>query len=294
LLSGARRRIQRSGGGQLAVDLRGHDRSGVPAGDSKTLDRILSRAGTCSRAQAQVAIRDGRVQVNGRTVREPETWIDLARDRVHFDGAPLMAQAKEVWLLHKPTGYVTTARDEHERTTVYALLPADVSWLAPVGRLDQDSSGLLLFTNDSDLAHAISAPASKLPKTYVVRVRGLVRDDAIAALRNGVMLQDGPTLPAEVRRLDDDGRSTRLQIVLVEGRNRQIRRMIAAIGSRVHTLHRTRIGPIELGDAPEGGCRRLSPDETRALRAAVSANAAERLPGRVAAPGRSRPPARRP
>lgn len=242
----------------------------MPTGN-KTLDRLLSRAGVCSRTEAQAAIRAGRVAVNGRTVRDPETWIDAVRDRVTFDGAPLRARAKQVWALHKPVGYVTSARDEHGRDTVYALLPEDATWLAPVGRLDADSSGLLLFTNDSDLAHAITAPASKLPKTYVVRCKGAVCDDAIARLCTGVDLHDGPTLPARVERLDADDRSTRLRIVLTEGRNRQIRRMIQAIGSRVHTLHRVAVGPIQLGEQPEGTCRRLDAAAVRALREAVSA-----------------------
>ena len=126
----------------------------------KTLDRVLSRAGLCSRSEAQAAIAAGRVQVNGRVVRDVDFWVDAVRDKVLCDGAPLRAQKKEVWMLHKPVGCVTTARDEHDRATVYELLPKDLPWLAPVGRLDQDTSGLLLFTNDSDLAHAITEPAS--------------------------------------------------------------------------------------------------------------------------------------
>ena len=236
----------------------------------KTLDRLLSRAGLCSRSQAQVAIRAGRVQVNGRVVHDPDSWADLVHDRVLVDGAPLRARGKEVWALHKPVGYVTTAADEQDRDTVYALLPSDAVWLGPVGRLDQDSSGLLLFTNDSDLANAITAPASKLPKTYEVRCKGPLRDEQIERLRHGVELPDGPTLPCTIERLDDDDRSTRLRIVLTEGRNRQIRRMVQAVGSRVHTLHRTRVGPLALGDMPEGACRRLTGDEVQALRSAVS------------------------
>jgi 23S rRNA pseudouridine2605 synthase len=247
----------------------------------KTLDRVLSRAGACSRQQAAAWIAAGRVQVNGRTVRDAEAWIDLVHDRVLVDGAPLRPRSKEVWALHKPVGYVTTADDEHGRATVYALLPSDASWLAPVGRLDRDSSGLLLFTNDSDLAHAISAPASKLPKVYEVRVKGRIDDAALAALRNGVALHDGVTRPAHVDSIDHDPRSTLLRIELVEGRNRQIRRMVLAIGSRVHTLHRTAIGPIGLGDQAEGSCRRLTPAEVHALRAAVNAPAAQHSRGRV-------------
>lgn len=239
----------------------------------KTLDRLLSRAGVCSRAMAQQAIAQGRVQVNGRTVRDPATWVDAVRDRVLVDGAPLRARAKEVWALHKPTGYVTTAADEHGRDTVYALLPADHTWLGPVGRLDQDSSGLLLFTNDSDLAHAITDPKTKLAKVYEVRCKGHLRDASVQALRDGVALHDGLTLPARVDVLGADDRSTLLRIEITEGRNRQIRRMVMAIGSRVHTLHRVRIGPLALGDQPEGACRRLDAAEVTALRAAVSAAA---------------------
>lgn len=239
----------------------------------KTLDRLLSRAGLCSRSEAQALVRAGRAQVNGRIVRDPETWVDAVRDRVLVDGAPLRARGKEVWALHKPVGYVTTAADEMGRDTVYALLPADATWLGPVGRLDQDSSGLLLFTNDSDLAHAITAPASKLPKTYEVRCKGPLRDEQLERLRRGVMLPDGPTLPCTVVRLDDDDRSTRIRIVLTEGRNRQIRRMVQAVGSRVHTLHRVQIGPLLLGDMPEGACRKLANDEVQQLRAAVGERA---------------------
>jgi 23S rRNA pseudouridine2605 synthase len=245
----------------------------------RTLDRVLSRMGACSRGQARVAIAAGRVQVDGRTVRDPDAWVDPARMRVTLDGAPVRARAKEVWALHKPVAYVTTAADEHGRDTVYALLPQGHAWLAPVGRLDRDSSGLLLLTNDSDLAHAITSPATKLPKTYVVRCRGAIGDDALAAFRSGLVLTDGPTAPAVAERVavagDGNGgghgaRTTTLRIVLTEGRNRQVRRMVQAIGSRVLTLHRTAIGPIELGELPSGASRALAPDEVRALRAAAA------------------------
>jgi pseudouridine synthase len=266
----------------------------VAAHGRKTLDRAMSRAGLCSRSQAQAAIAQGRVQVNGRVVRDPETWVDPVRDRITFDQAPVQARRKEVWLLHKPVGYVTTAADERGRDTVYALLPADATWLGPVGRLDRDSSGLLLFTNDSDLANAITAPDSKLPKTYLVRVQGAVDDATLARLRSGIELHDGPTRPAVIERVEHDGRSTLLRFVLTEGRNRQIRRMVTAIGSQVLTLHRTRIGPLELGCAAEGSCRALRPDEVAALRAAVTAARDRSPPTRGAAPARSPTRARRP
>ncbi len=258
----------------------------VTASGKKTLDRALSRTGACSRSQARDAIAAGRVQVNGRTVRDPDAWVEPGRDRLFLDGAPVRAQKKEVWMLHKPVGVVTTARDEHGRDTVYALLPPDLPWLAPVGRLDRDTSGLLLFTNDSDLAHAITAPESKLPKTYEVRCHGRVGDDAIAHLASGVALDDGPTLPAEVARIEGDDRTTTLRIEITEGRNRQVRRMVMAIGSRVVALHRSRIGPLALGGLEEGACRRLSIAELSALRSALAKGRDPRR-GRTS-PGRAR------
>ena len=235
----------------------------------KTLDRVLSRAGVCSRTEARAAIAAGRAQVNGRTVRDPDAWVDLVRDKLLFDGAPLQAIRKEVWLLHKPCGYVTTADDEHGRETVYALLPKDLPWLAPVGRLDQDTSGLLLFTNDSDLAHAITDPATKLAKTYVVACKGRLDAAALQQLAAGVPLDDGKTLPARVGQLASDDRTTTIELTITEGRNRQVRRMVQAVGSRVLTLHRTQIGPLRLRDEPEGTARRLTGDEVTTLRAAV-------------------------
>lgn len=241
----------------------------MAANAKKTLDRVLSRAGVCSRTEARAAILAGRASVNGRTVRDPDAWVDLVRDRLLFDGGPLRAVQKQVWLLHKPTGYVTTADDEHGRDTVYTLLPKDLPWLAPVGRLDQDTSGLLLFTNDSDLAHAITDPATKLQKTYVVGCKGEVGDEALQQLATGVQLDDGPTRPAQVRRLQQDERTTTIELTITEGRNRQVRRMVQAVGSRVQTLHRLQIGPLRLGDEPVGTARRLTADEVDALRAAV-------------------------
>jgi pseudouridine synthase len=260
-----------------------HRVSVSPSG-KKTLDRVLSRAGLCSRSQAREAIAAGRVRVNSRVVRDPDLWIDPVRDKVVCDGESLRARKKEVWMLHKPVGYVTTANDELCRQTVYTLLPEGATWLGPVGRLDQDTSGLLLFTNDSDLANALCDPASKLPKTYEVRCDGVIADDAIAALAAGMLLDDGPTRPAVVQRLAGDGHSTRLRLVITEGRNRQIRRMVAAIGSRVLTLHRTQIGPLPLASLQQGQVRRLSPKEVLALRRAAAAGAASiRRPGRPSA-----------
>lgn len=235
----------------------------------KTLDRALSRAGACSRAAAARAIVSGRVTVNGRVVRDPGAWVDPVRDRLQLDGAPVRAAGKQVWLLHKPVGYVTTADDERRRQTVYDLLPPGLPWLAPIGRLDRDTSGLLLFTNDSDLAHAITDPASHLEKAYVATCRGHLPPAALQRLATGVVLEDGPTAPARALLLAQDATTTTLELVLTEGRNRQVRRMVEAIGSAVLALHRTRIGPLRLGEEPAGAARALRADELTALRSAV-------------------------
>jgi 23S rRNA pseudouridine2605 synthase len=243
--------------------------SAMPAG-GKSLDRLLSRSGLCTRVEAQAAIVAGRVRVNGRVECDPDQWADIARDQVEFDGKLLLPRPKEVWALHKPTGYVTTTEDEFDRATVCSLLPADRPWLAPIGRLDLESSGLLLFTNDTHLAANLLDPTSKLPKVYEVGCKGQLTDAVLEQLRAGLLLHDRVTLPAEVERIDGDERTTRLRITIVEGRNRQIRKMLKAVRSRVNTLQRVRIGPIELGDLANGACRPLTDAEVDALRAALA------------------------
>lgn len=239
----------------------------MPVG-GKPLVRLLPRAGLCSHAVALAAIAAGRVTVNGRVLREPDAWVDIAHDLVMFDGEPIRPRPTEVWALHKPVGYVTTTDDEHGRETVHALMPEDRPWLAAIGRLDRESSGLLLFTNDTRLAARLMHPSSKLPKVYDVRCKGHLSPAALDRLRNGVLLHDRVTLPAGIETLATDDRSTCLRITIVEGRNRQIRRMLKAVGSRVQTLHRVRVGPVDLGAQGEGHCRRLDDIEVAALRSA--------------------------
>lgn len=231
----------------------------------KTLDRALSRAGAMSRAQAQEAIRAGRVRVEGLRVLDPTLWVDLERDRIQVDGAPLAARKLVYLAVHKPVGYVTTRADERGRATVYELLGELESWIAPVGRLDRDTSGLLLFTNDSDWAERITNPASKLFKRYECVAKGVVDDEQLERLRAGVRLDDGPTAPAQVERLGDVDGDTRLSLAIREGRNRQVRRMLEAVGSRVLALQRVAIGPLELGALAPGAQRKLKPFEVRAL-----------------------------
>ncbi|MCC7012826.1 MAG: rRNA pseudouridine synthase [Planctomycetes bacterium] len=233
--------------------------------ERKTLDRVLSRAGAMSRKQAELAIREGRVRVNGLRERDPATWVDLAQDRVSLDDRPL-AEWKAVHLaLHKPVGYVTTRSDEHGRATVYELLPDVEAWVAPIGRLDRDTSGLLLFTNDTELAEHVNNPASKLPKTYDCVAAGELDDQALERLRRGVPLDDGPTRPALVELFARGEGRTQLALTITEGRNRQVRRMLEALGSRVLSLQRTAIGPIRLGPLELGRHRKLSSREVRAL-----------------------------
>lgn len=247
-------------------------------GRKKTLDRALSRAGLCSRTEARERIAQGRVTVHGKVVRDPERWVDPVTDRIACDGAPVQAAAKQVWMLHKPTGFVTTRDDEHDRPTVYEFLPDDAPWLGPVGRLDLDTSGLLLFTNDGDLANAITDPETGCAKTYVARCRGELGDDALQALAHGVELGDGPTLPARVRVLAREHGDTTIELRITEGRNRQVRRMLTAIGSKVLALHRTHVGALALGELPVGHARRLTRDEVVRLRDAVTPRRDPRRP----------------
>jgi 23S rRNA pseudouridine2605 synthase len=240
----------------------------TPAGGPrplKTLERVLSKAGLGSRTAARKWIGEGRVCVNGKTIESPDHWVDLKRDRVTLDGKPVRALERHYLLLYKPKGYITSHGDPDGRATVYDLLADLGQWVVPVGRLDQDTSGLLLMTNDTQFAERIMNPESKVPKTYLVKCATLIPEEAIERLRNGVELNDGPTRPAEVRRMRDSGRHTHLEIVLMEGRNRQVRRMIEAVDSRVLKLVRTAIGPVTIGSLAIGKYRELTPEELYAL-----------------------------
>ncbi|HEY7962235.1 MAG TPA: pseudouridine synthase [Solirubrobacteraceae bacterium] len=228
------------------------------------LAKYLAHAGVASRRGAEELIVAGRVAVDGEPVRDPARDVD-AENRVELDGRVLAgAQPRVVYALHKPVGVLSTARDTHGRPTVVELLPQERR-LYPVGRLDADSSGLILLTNDGELAHVLTHPRYEVPKTYRVRVRGApVRDSALDALRGGVRLKDGPTGPAQVRVL----RGGELELTIREGRNRQVRRMCEAVGHPVLSLTRIRLGPVALGDLALGAHRRLGAAEVRELRAA--------------------------
>jgi 23S rRNA pseudouridine2605 synthase len=257
----------------------------------KTLERVFSKAGAGSRTDARSWIGSGRVRVNGKVVRNPDHWVDLARDQVTLDGKPLRPAAKSYIVLYKPKGYITTYRDPEGRPTVYDLTAGAGAWLSPVGRLDLDTSGLLLMTNDTDFAERITNPQHKVPKTYQLKAATLLSDDQIESLRRGVTLSDGPTRPADVKRLRDGARHTFLEMVITEGRNRQVRRMIEAVGSKVLKLVRTAIGPIRLGELPIGKWRELSEEEMQSLgvrRPAIPRTSATAPPARIKSPSYSK------
>ncbi|HLK51404.1 MAG TPA: pseudouridine synthase [Bryobacteraceae bacterium] len=226
---------------------------------------MFSKAGLGSRTDARSWIGGGRVRVNGLVIQNPEHWVDLERDRITLDGKPVRRAEKTYLLLYKPKGYLTTYRDPEGRPTVYDLVEGAGGWLAPVGRLDLDTSGLLLLTNDTDFAECVMNPEHKVPKTYQVKTATRLTEEQIEQLRNGVELSDGPTRPAVAARIRDSGKYTFLELTIAEGRNRQVRRMIEAVGSKVLKLVRTAIGPIRIGDLPIGKWRTLTNEEVRAL-----------------------------
>jgi len=231
----------------------------------KTLDRVLSKAGIGSRTDARSWIGAGRVAVNGKVIQSPDLWVDMKRDRVTLDGRPLAAPKKRYLLLYKPKGYLTTYKDPEGRKTVYDLLAEEADWIFPVGRLDQDTTGLLIMTNDTGFAERLTNPDYKVPKTYQAKCADRLADEQIARLREGVELSDGPTRPAIVERLRDSGKYTHVELTIGEGRNRQVRRMVEAVGSKVVKLTRVAIGSVRIGDLQIGKWRYLTEGEVRAL-----------------------------
>ncbi len=232
------------------------------------LAKYLAHAGVASRRAAEGMIVAGRVRVDGELVRDPARDVD-EQHRVEVDGRSLPGpESRVVYAVHKPVGVVSTARDTHHRPTVVELIPGERRRLYPVGRLDADSSGLLLLTNDGALAQRLTHPRYEVPRTYRVHVgNGPVGERALRALREGVTLADGPTAPARVRRRPREG-GDELEITIREGRNRQVRRMCDAVGHPVLELRRVAFGTLRLGDLPPGGHRHLSEAELLALREA--------------------------
>jgi 23S rRNA pseudouridine2605 synthase len=230
------------------------------------LARALSKLGYCSRSEAFKLIRAGRVRLNRVTARDPETPVRAERDRIEVDGRELAAPAKVYLMLNKPRGVVTTASDEKGRETVYAYLDKGLPWVAPVGRLDKASEGLLLLTNDSEWAARVLAPETHLDKTYHVQIDAVADAGVIESITRGVTTSEGIFLRAKSAQILRGGeKNTWLEIVLDEGKNRHIRRMLAQLGINVLRLLRVAIGPLGLGELPKGECRRLTEAEKRAL-----------------------------
>ncbi|MHB2000548.1 MAG: pseudouridine synthase [Solirubrobacteraceae bacterium] len=268
------------------------------------LGKHLAHAGVASRRASEALIAQGRVTVAGEVVRDPARDVDETVEIV-VDGVPLAgAQERVVYAVHKPVGVLSTADDPFGRPIVVGLVRGEHRRLYPVGRLDLDSAGLILLTNDGELAHALTHPSFEVPKTYVVEVEGAVSDEAISRLASGVELEDGLTAPAQARRLASEApaqvwrgvskapaharrrvgrrppaRREQLEITIREGRNRQIRRMCEAVGHPVMSLTRVAFGPLLLGGLPAGASRRLDGGEVQALRDASAEGSPARRRG---------------
>jgi 23S rRNA pseudouridine2605 synthase len=223
------------------------------------LAKYLAHSGVASRRSAEGLIADGRVTVGGRVVTDPARDVDEGSG-VEVDGRPVVPEPREVWMVNKPAGVVSTAREPGRRRAVTELVRSPRR-LYPVGRLDADSTGLILLTNDGKLANRLIHPRHEVERAYRVRLRRRPSEPDLRALRAGVELDDGPTLPARARRLSPRV----IEVALREGRNRQVRRMVEAVGNEVVALTRTRFGPLRLGGLAEGEARRLLPAEVRRL-----------------------------
>jgi 23S rRNA pseudouridine2605 synthase len=243
------------------------------------LARALSKMGHCSRSQAIILIRAGRVALNGRIVRDPEIPTRLSRDRIDIDGSAVEKTPPIYMVMNKPRGVVTTASDEKGRDTVYGLLDSELPWVAPVGRLDKASEGLLLLTNDSEWAAKVTEPSSHLDKSYHVQIDRVPDAELLTRVTHDCVAVDRPAVrPSQelsqqsqqpgakaARVLRQGEKNGWLEIILDEGKNRQIRRLLNALNVRVLRLVRVSIGPLELGDLKKGATRRLTPEEKNAI-----------------------------
>jgi 23S rRNA pseudouridine2605 synthase len=229
------------------------------------LAKFLAHAGVASRRAAEGIVREGRVTVGREIVLDPARDVDEGDD-VQVDGQRVTLEAEHVvYMVNKPAGVVSTAKDTHGRPVITDLVDGGVR-LYPVGRLDADTTGLILLTNDGELANRLMHPRNEVPRTYVAKVQGgYVKNRALERLREGVVLDDGKTAPAQVRQV----RPGVLELTIHEGRKRQVKRMCEAVGHRVQSLRRVRFGPLELGRLEEGKARRLKETEVRALKAAA-------------------------
>src|SRR5574341_1360960 len=231
------------------------------------IQKIISAAGVTSRRAAEDLILEGRVRVNGKVVTELGSKADPEKDHIKVDGKLINPQQPKAYIvLNKPVGYVTTMSDPEGRQTVQDLLKGVRVRVYPVGRLDYNTEGLLLLTNDGDFAHLIPHPKYELPKTYLVKIKGVLNDAAINRLESGVFLTDGKTAPARVKRLRKEEANSWVEITIHEGKKRQVRRMIDHVGNSVIRLKRVRVGNLPLGNLPPGSYRHMTPEEVTMLR----------------------------
>lgn len=250
--------------------------SGNASPDSIRLAKYLALCGVASRRKAEEFIRDGRVSVNGKTIREMGVQVDPERDTVKCDGKPVCPpRATRTLMLNKPPGVTTTVSDPHAERTVMQLVSQYKERLFPAGRLDCASEGLLIMTNDGELAFRLTHPKHHLDKEYEVVVEDAPRDKVLDSLRNGILLDGKPTGKTDIRFRSSHAKRRTYTVVLSEGRNRQIRRMFESVGATVAALRRVRIGPVRLGHLPLGAVRDIKGPELQALREAVGLAAAD-------------------
>jgi 23S rRNA pseudouridine2605 synthase len=254
------------------------------------LQKVLAAAGVASRRECEELILEGRVEVDGEVVSELGARVDRARQEIKVDGEPLARPRLQYFAVHKPAGVVSTARDPAGRPRVIDLLPPGVGRMFNVGRLDLASEGLILVTNDGELANRLTHPRHGVEKVYEVQVAGAPEPDVLAQLRRGVHLAEGFVHAVDVRIKSRKKNSTLLEMVLDEGRNREIRRLLARVGHKVQRLTRIAVGPIRLGEMPRGAVRQLTREELQKLRAAAAAGRRAELT-ETAAEGAGRPPA---
>ncbi len=232
------------------------------------INKFLAQAGLGSRRSCEQLVLESKIRVNGKIIRELATDIDPQNDVVEYKNRKLSISSNKIYLmLNKPIGYLVTADDPFERHTVFELLPEFKEHIFPIGRLDKNSEGLLFLSNDGDFAQKITHPSKKLPKTYLVKAKGRINFRQLRELREGVQLEDGKTLPAKVfiKSYNKAQNLTKLRMVIYEGRNQQIRRMLKAVGSSVIELKRVQIGDINIGKMPKGEWRYLKEKEVRSI-----------------------------
>jgi len=228
-----------------------------------TVDRLLSKLGIASRGTSQEWINAGRVRINGRVVRDPATWVLWPKDSVSIDDQPIHDSVKRFFLFHKPKGVITTHSDEKGRRTIFDVLPADLGYMHAVGRLDQATSGLLLLTNDSALSSFLTDPIHKVMRIYLVTVRGAFTESQAAEAVAGIV-DDGERLQCHTVKIQkSSGRESHLEVVLIQGKNREIRRLFKSLGHEVTRLRRIQYGPFKLDDLPSGAWREISIGDVR-------------------------------